>query len=249
MPGPVVLDVERHEAPSSTPARDRHGRPGGVWTSAFSTSARPTWSTRCSSRERPDRRGSAARRRALPAALGERRELLAERRARPRASSTVSRSTRSRPASSRERSSRSVGELRQPVDLLAHRRQELRRASPRRASSSSSSSRKPPSEKSGVRSSCDAFAMNSLRARVELREPHAHPVERGGELRRPRRRRRRRSARRSCPSAIRSAARSSRRIRRARIPAAPASRAPRATRSASRRASRSRRLTTRTVAS
>ena len=33
-----------------------------------------------------------------------------------------------------------------------------------------------------MRSSCEAFATNSLRARVELRELDAHPLERGREL-------------------------------------------------------------------
>ncbi len=49
-------------------------------------------------------------------------------------------------------------------------------------SSSSSNSTKPASEKIGVRSSCDAFAMNSLRALSRRREPLLHLVERAREL-------------------------------------------------------------------
>ena len=105
------------------------------------------------------------------------------------------------------------GELRQPVDLLAHRGHELGLRL-RSSSSSAISSRKPPREKSGVRSSCDALAMNSPPGVLELRQPLPHPLEGGascaklvppgsttGSLK--------------SPVAIRSAARSSRRIRRA----------------------------------
>ena len=71
----------------------------------------------------------------------------------------------SAPASSRERSSSSVASLRMPLDLrrAAGRGTGARVSSSR--SSSASSSRKPPSEKIGVRSSCEADAMNCLRAR------------------------------------------------------------------------------------
>ena len=75
-----------------------------------------------------------------------------------------SRSTRMRPASSRERSSSSVGQLGQAVDLLPHPAQELAPRRARRGPRPASSSRKPPRENSGVRSSCDALAMNSRRA-------------------------------------------------------------------------------------
>ena len=81
--------------------------------------------------------------------------------------STGSCSTRIRPASSRERSSRSVASFvrRSTCSRIVSRNS--RRVSSS-SSSSASSSRKPPSEKSGVRSSCDALAMNSLRARSSL---------------------------------------------------------------------------------
>ena len=115
------------------------------------------------------------------------------------------------PASRRERSSSSVASL----DRRCTWSRIVARNSSRVASSMSSSSissRNPPSEKSGVRSSCDALAMNSLRARSS----------------RARRRRMWSKARASwpisswpwstigssnVPPAMRSAARSSRRIR------------------------------------
>ena len=78
-------------------------------------------------------------------------------------------------------------ELRQPLDLLAHRRARTRSRSAGSGSSSSSSSTNPPSEKIGVRSSCEALAMNSLRALSSAREPLLHLVEgasRAGRARR-----------------------------------------------------------------
>ena len=73
-----------------------------------------------------------------------------------------------------------AGELRQPLDLLAHATEELLLGR-LVESSSSRSSRWPPSEKSGVRSSCEAFAMNS-RGRARGRRGAAHAVERAREL-------------------------------------------------------------------
>ena len=69
----------------------------------------------------------------------------------------------SEPASRRERSSRSVASFCRRSVCWRTWRMNARRVSSSR-SSSSSSSRKPPSENSGVRSSCDAVAMNRLRA-------------------------------------------------------------------------------------
>ena len=73
-------------------------------------------------------------------------------------------------------------EPRQPGHLRAHLLQEL--AARRRSSRSSSaiSSRKPPSEKSGVRSSCEALAMNSRRARSRSASRSRIVVERAREL-------------------------------------------------------------------
>ena len=88
-------------------------------------------------------------------------------------------------------------ELRQPRRPARGRCRGTPSACPSSRSSSSSSSRKPPSEKIGVRSSCDALAMNSRRARSSPGEPQAHPVERRRQLRRPRPGPDRRSARRS----------------------------------------------------
>ena len=139
----------------------RTGVPGGVCRSAFSTSARPIWSTRswspsASSPSAPSASSSWSRRRATAANSSRRSEATS-------ASSTGSTSIRNGPASSRERSSRSVAsfESRSTCSVIVSRN------SRRVASSSSSSrksSRKPPREKIGVRSSWEAFAMNSRRA-------------------------------------------------------------------------------------
>ena len=77
--------------------------------------------------------------------------------------STCSGRSSSEPDSSRERSSRSTDSLRRrSTCCLTWSRKRLRVSGSR--SSSSSSSTNPPSEKIGVRSSCDAVAMNFLRA-------------------------------------------------------------------------------------
>ena len=161
-------------------------------------------------------------------------------------SDTSSRSTRSRPASTRERSSRSPARRvsRSTCSLVVTRN--CRRVSSSR-SSSSISSRKPARENSGVRSSCDALATNSLRAVsscaswTRMRSNAAaswpsssSPVSAIGSSK--------------WPSAIRLAARSSRRMRRACMAAAAlpsASAIPTATNVAT----RNRRSTSRTVAS
>ena len=109
------------------------------------------------------------------------------------------------PASSRERSSRSVASRvrRSPARASS-------RGTPAASSSSSSSSaissRNPPSEKSGVRSSWEALAMNSRRARSRCGEPQPHPVERRAPARRSRRAPPSRPAPSKSPAAIRSAA-------------------------------------------
>ena len=149
---------------SSAPLRDdpHDDVPGGVCTSAFSTSARPIWSTRSSSPSATPRRPRS------PARAGGRGA--ARRRANSsRRSSATSREVDGlalephRPASSRDRSSRSVASFGSRSTCSRHRLEEL---APGRLVELlvRSSSRKPPSEKSGVRSSCDALAMNSRRA-------------------------------------------------------------------------------------
>ena len=153
--------------------------------------------------------------------------------------STGSCSTCIRPASSRERSSRSVASFasRSTCSRIVSRNS-WRVASS--TSSSAISSRKPPSENSGVRSSCEALAMNSLRARSSLpsrprmrsnasaRSPSSSlPVSTTGSSKRP--------------PAIRSAARSSRRMRCACTDASAVAGAPRRRAGAIRPANSSRR--------
>ena len=110
---------------------------------------------------RPPSSTSTSQRMLEPARDG--REFLAAGPRRPSASSTGSCSSRIGPASSRERSSRSVAsfESRSTCSVIVSRNS--RRVASSR-SSSRKSSRKPPSEKIGVRSSCEALAMNSRRA-------------------------------------------------------------------------------------
>ena len=80
------------------------------------------------------------------------------------ARSTGSGRSSSEPASRRERSSRSTDSFASRSTCWRTCARKRRRVSSS-SSSSSSSSTKPPSEKSGVRSSCEAVAMNCLRAR------------------------------------------------------------------------------------
>ena len=96
-------------------------------------------------------------------------------------SGTGSSSSSSEPASSRDRSSRSVVSFwsRSTCSRIVARNSS--RVSSSRSSSWSSST-KPPSEKIGVRSSCEALAMNSLRALVDARELALHLVEGAREL-------------------------------------------------------------------
>ena len=136
--------------------------------------------------------------------------------ARSRPATTASRSRSRCPASRRERSSSSVASFSSRVHLLAHRWSGTRAASPRPAPRRRAARGSRPSENTGVRSSCDAFAMNSRRAWSSC-----------ASRRRMRSKARASSPTSSCPrsmtgssnmpSAIRSAARSSRRIRRANI--------------------------------
>ncbi len=73
-------------------------------------------------------------------------------------------------------------ELAQPLDLLGDLRRGSGAGCRASSSSSSSSSTKPPSEKIGVRSSCEAVAMNFLRAGSSCGELALHVVEGGGQL-------------------------------------------------------------------
>ena len=102
--------------------------------------------------------------------------------ARPAPRSTGSRSRCIRPASSRERSSSSVGQLRQALDLLAHAGEELAPASARRAPHRSSSSRMS-SEREERRAQLVRGVGDELTAgSLELRQAHAHALERTGQL-------------------------------------------------------------------
>ena len=210
-PGPVVLDLEvgvlaigaAHARPPACPGRcgrarcrRARGRSGARAARRRARPARPSTST--SSRWPPRRREARNSSSSSCATF-------------PR--STGACSIRIRPASSRERSSRSVASF----ASLATCSRIVSRNSWRVASSRSSSaisSRKPPSEKSGVRSSCDAFAMNSRRARSRFSSrwrirsnaaasspSSSRPASTTGSSKRP--------------PAMRSTARSSRRIRRA----------------------------------
>ena len=218
--------------------------PDGVWESAFAISARPIWSTRSSSAT-AQASGSASTVTACPVASASGASSSASSRAMS-ASDTSSRSTRSRPASMRERSSRSAESF---VSRSTCSRVVAR--NPARVSSSRSSSaissRKPASENSGVRSSCDAFATNSLRAvsscaswtrmrsNAAASSPSSSPP-------------RSTTGSSNSPCAMRLAARSRRRMRRAWSDAAAPPRIA-AIASATPVAYSSRRFTTRTVAS
>ena len=118
-----VRDLQVARAPGPrTPAASR-AFPAGVCTSALSSRARQTWSTRSSS-ARAIGRPSTSTSTGCPRCSARTRNSSATACATsPR--STGSCSTRIRPASSRERSSRSVASFGEPVDLLAHRLEEL----------------------------------------------------------------------------------------------------------------------------
>ena len=185
--------------------------PAGVCAMAFASRARPIWSTRSSSAS-AHASGSVSSERPCPApsAMG-------------RSSSTSARPTSRKhdllaldaePPGVHPREIEQVGgELGEPVDLLARRREEagaglLVEVLVRQ------SSRKPPSENSGVRSSCDAFATNSFRAvsswaswtRIRSNAAASSPSSSSPSST---------TGSSNLPSAIRFAARSSRRIRRA----------------------------------
>ena len=90
--------------------------------------------------------------------------------------STCSGRSSSDPDSSRDRSSRSTESLRRRSTCSDTWSRNRRRVSGSRSSSSSSSTN-PPSEKIGVRSSCEAVAMNFLRVCSSWRELALHLVE------------------------------------------------------------------------
>ena len=162
MPEAAVGDRQPH-VPVPAGGRTRTPVPAGVWTRALSSRIRSTCATRSGSQSSSI--GSSA----APARPSESWRCAAgvNSPATSRASwptSVGSGRSSSAPASSRDRSSSSVASLRRRSTWPRSCSRNWRRVSSSR-SSSASSSRKPPSEKIGVRSSCDAVAMNCLRAR------------------------------------------------------------------------------------
>ena len=170
-------ETSRRTCPLLRAAETRTPVPGGVWRSALSSRIRSTWATRSGSHSSSicsGRRSSvtsdwwcaaagvnsaATSRASWPTSVGSGR-------------------SSSAPDSSRERSSSSTASwcIRSTWPRICSRN--ARRVSSSR-SSSASSSRKPPSEKIGVRSSCEALAMNCLRARSSRASCVLHVVERG----------------------------------------------------------------------
>ena len=218
----------RRRAPSLT----RTVVPAGVCTSAFSTRMRPICRTRSASPSGEHRRlGRERRAGGRPSSRGPGTRPRARRRARR------GRSSRRRPRAGRRRAARDrAGRWRASSAARPARAsgRGTRPASPSSSDGSSSSSRKPPSEKSGVRSSCEAFAMNSPRARSRYESrsrmrsneraswpSSSEPWSTTGSSK--------------LPAAIRSAACSSRRIRRDEDARAARSRAGPRRRSRSRR--------------
>ena len=163
MPGPSSATV-RVARPPSTAVETRTGVPGGrvhegVLDQDPADLEHPL--LRRPARACPAVRSARAGARRRPRAARTRPR--ARRRAPPRSSG--SRATR-QPAGVEAREVEQVGrELRQPGHLLAHLSEELVAASPRRDSGRRAARGSRPSEKSGVRSSCEALAMNSPRAR------------------------------------------------------------------------------------
>ena len=156
-------ETSSRTCPLKRAAETRTPVPGGVWRSALSSRIRSTWATRSGSQSSSigSGRRSSVTSDSCWAAAG------VNSAATSRASwptSVGSGRSSSAPASSRERSSSSTARLRIRSTWPRICSRNARRVSSSR-SSSASSSRKPPREKIGVRSSCDALAMNCLRAR------------------------------------------------------------------------------------
>ena len=154
--------------------------PGGVCTRALSIRIRRTWATRSGSQSTsmrsPSKCSSMLVSWRVTAGVN---SATTSRASSPR--SVGSGRSSSCPASSRERSSSSVASLPRRSTCPRTWSMNWRRVSSS-SSSSASSSRKPPSEKIGVRSSCDAVAMNCSRATLQRAELALHVVEGAGEV-------------------------------------------------------------------
>ena len=173
MPGPVVGDLEERgrlgRAVGRGLARRRATRmrvPGVVCVSALSSRTRRIWATRCASQSASTsagaRRGRRPRSSRRPRGRG-RGELVR----RSVARAAAARPARARARASRRRAARGRAGRSSSFCSRSTCSRIVARNSARVSSSSSSSwssSTNPPSEKIGVRSSCEAFAMNSLRA-------------------------------------------------------------------------------------
>ena len=162
MPGPVSATVSS-AAPFCCSALTVTVVPSGVWRRALSSRIRMIWATRSrSQRAETAPSGSFSSSFVRCWATAGRNSA-----ATVVASSPISTSSgfsSSEPASRRDRSSRSTDSFwrRSTCSRIARRNSSRVSGS---SCSSWSSSTNPPSEKIGVRSSCEAFAMNSLRAR------------------------------------------------------------------------------------
>ena len=161
MPRPVSVTARR-TSPSMRAAETVMPVPGGVCTSALSMRIRSTCATRSGSHSTSSASGST---RTLTSAswcaIAGVNSLATSRASAPR--SVGSGRSSSAPDSSRLRSRSSVVSLCSRLTCPRTCSTNCRRVSSS-SSSSASSSRNPPSEKIGVRSSCDAVAMNCSRA-------------------------------------------------------------------------------------